>query len=98
MVVKILGSGCKSCMTLYDNFKKVIGDNRNDIEVLKITDFKEIMKYRVMQMPAVVIDEKVVSQGKILKEEEIKNIINGKCNNEDCKCGEKCNCGLDCNC
>jgi hypothetical protein len=46
-----------------------------EAEIVKVTDFKDIMAYGVMTTPALVIDEKVVSFGKVLKPKEITKIL-----------------------
>jgi small redox-active disulfide protein 2 len=75
LVVKILGSGCKNCMMLADNAKAAISELNLDAKIEKVTDFAEIAKYGVMSTPALVLDEKVVSFGKVLKPKEIVKII-----------------------
>lgn len=76
MVIKILGSGCKNCVTLKENTETALKEIGVEAEVVKVTDFKDIMAYGVMSTPALVIDEKVVSFGKVLKPKEIEKIIN----------------------
>lgn len=75
MIIKILGSGCKSCEVLTDNTKTALEEMGLEAEVIKVTDFKEIMAYGVMSTPTLVIDEKVVSVGKTLKPKEISKIL-----------------------
>lgn len=75
MVIKILGSGCKNCVTLKENTEIAIKDMGIEAEIVKVTDFKDIMAYGVMSTPALVIDEKVVSFGKVLKPKDIVKII-----------------------
>lgn len=75
MLIKILGSGCKSCEVLADNTKTALEEMGLEAEVIKVTDFKEIMAYGVMSTPTLVIDEKVVSVGKTLKPKEISKIL-----------------------
>lgn len=75
MEIKILGSGCKKCNQLEENTKKALEEMGLVAEVIKVTDFKEIAKYGVMTTPALVIDEKVMSKGKVLKKEEIKEML-----------------------
>jgi len=75
MTVKILGSGCKSCIQLAENTKEALAELKLDAEIVKVTDFAEIAGYGVMSTPALVIDEKVVSFGKVLKAKEIVKII-----------------------
>ena len=75
MVIKILGSGCKNCITLKENTEIALKEAGTAAEIVKVTDFKDIMAYGVMSTPALVIDEKVVSFGKVLKPKEIAKII-----------------------
>lgn len=74
-VVKILGSGCKNCHTLYENAKQAIGSAGIDAEVEYVTDMQIIAKYGVMSMPALVVNEKVVSAGKVLNSNEIEKLL-----------------------
>ena len=75
MIIKILGSGCKNCINLKENTEVALREADMEAEVLKVEDFKEIMAYGVMSTPALVIDEKVVSFGKVLKAKEIVKIL-----------------------
>jgi small redox-active disulfide protein 2 len=75
LVIKILGSGCKNCITLKENAEIALKEAGITAEIVKVTDFKDIMAYGVMSTPALVIDEKVVSFGKVLKPKEIAKII-----------------------
>ncbi len=75
MKIKILGSGCKNCVTLADNTKAALVELGAEAEIEKVTDFAEIAKYGVMSTPGLVIDEKVVSYGKVLKPHDIVKII-----------------------
>ncbi|MGE4589509.1 MAG: thioredoxin family protein [Acidaminococcaceae bacterium] len=75
MKIKILGSGCVNCVTLAENTKKALAEVGVEAEIEKVTDFAEIAKYGVMSTPGLVIDEKVVSYGKVLKPQDIVKII-----------------------
>jgi len=75
MIIKILGSGCKSCVTLAENTKAALTEIGMEAEIIKVTDFVEIAAFGVMSTPALVIDEKVVSFGKVLKSKEIVKIL-----------------------
>lgn len=75
MEIKILGSGCKKCNELEDNVKNAVAELGLDAKITKVTDFKEIAKYGVMTTPALVIDEKVVSKGKVLKKNEVEELL-----------------------
>lgn len=96
MIIKILGSGCKNCMALYDNTKQALTQLGIEAEVLKVTDYREIMVYGVMYMPVLVIDEKVVSYGKVLSSGEITEILK-KAGSNKTDCGQGgCSCGSGC--
>jgi small redox-active disulfide protein 2 len=75
MIIKILGSGCKNCITLAQNTKLALSKLGIEAEIIKVTDFSEISSYGIMSTPGLVIDEKVVSFGKVLKPEEIIKIL-----------------------
>lgn len=69
--IKVLGSGCKNCHTLYENAQEAVKDTGFDVEVEYITDLQKVMEYGVMSMPALVINEQIVSMGKVLKVTDI---------------------------
>lgn len=73
--IKVLGAGCKSCHELYENTKAAVRAMGLNTEVEYITDMKKIMDYGVMSMPAVVVNEKVVSMGKVLKAAEVEKLL-----------------------
>ena len=75
MIIKILGSGCKNCVSLKENTEAALKEAGIEAEVIKVTDFKDIMAYGIMSTPGLVIDEKVVSYGKVLKPKEIVKIL-----------------------
>ncbi len=77
--IKVLGSGCKACHQLYDN--AVRAAEGMEIEVEYITDLQKIMEYGAMSMPALVVNETLVSSGKTLKPAEISELINRFKNN-----------------
>ncbi len=74
--IKVLGPGCSNCNKLKNNTEEAINKMNLDEEVDYITDFKEISLYGVMSTPALVIKGKVVSMGKVLKVDEIVELIN----------------------
>ena len=77
MIIKIVGPGCKNCTNLYELTKKVISDLEEDIHVEHITDISEMIRLGVSKSPGVIINDKVVSQGKRLKEAELIKLIKG---------------------
>jgi len=77
MIIKILGSGCKKCITLTDNTQAALRDLGLTAEVVKVTDFTAIAAHGVMSTPALVIDDKVVSVGKVLSSAEVAALLKG---------------------
>jgi len=72
MEIKILGSGCSKCQTTEKNVKEALAESGLNAQVDKVTDAMEIAKFGVFMTPAVVIDGKVKSVGKIPDTKEIK--------------------------
>lgn len=75
MTIKVLGACCKKSTETFENTKAAVKEMGLDVEVENIGDIIEITKYGVMTTPALVIDEKVVSFGKMLKTKDIIKII-----------------------
>jgi len=75
MIIKILGSGCSNCAKLEANAKEAVKKLGLEAEFIKVTDFKEIMTYNVMSTPCLVVNEKVLSSGKVLSADTIKSLI-----------------------
>ena len=75
MIIKILGSGCKKCITLTENTQAALASLGREAEVVKVTDFAEIAAHGVMSTPALAIDDKVVSVGKVLTPSEVAALI-----------------------
>lgn len=73
--IKVLGAGCKSCHEQYENAKAAVKAMGLDVEVEYITDMEKVMAYGVMSMPAIVVNEKVVSMGKVLKAADVEKLL-----------------------
>ena len=73
--IKVLGAGCKSCHEQYENAKAAVKAMGLDLEVEYITDMEKVMTYGVMSMPAIVVNEKVVSMGKVLKAADVEKLL-----------------------
>lgn len=73
--IKVLGAGCKSCHEQYENAKAAVKTMGLDIEVEYITDMEKVMGYGVMSMPAIVVNEQVVSMGKVLKAADVEKLL-----------------------
>lgn len=75
MEIKVLGTGCAGCKALYETVKQAVAETGVDAEVVKEEDIMKIMEFNVLRLPGLVIDSKVVSSGKRLSLEEVKNLI-----------------------
>lgn len=73
--VKVLGSGCAKCNQLEAATKEALAQLGMDTAIEHVTDFSQIAAYGVMSTPALVVDGKVVSYGKVLKTEEVVKIL-----------------------
>lgn len=73
--VKVLGAGCKSCHELYENTKEAVKNKGLDVEVEYVTDMEKVMAYGAMSMPVLVVNEKVVSVGRVLKACEVEKFL-----------------------
>ena len=73
--IKILGAGCKSCHEQYENAKAAVKAMGLSVEVEYITDMEKVMAYGVMSMPAIVVNEQVVSMGKVLKAADVEKLL-----------------------
>lgn len=73
--IKVLGAGCKSCHEQYEYAKKAVAEMGLSVEVEYITDMEKVMAYGVMSMPAIVVNEKVVSMGKVLKTADVVKLL-----------------------
>jgi small redox-active disulfide protein 2 len=76
MKIKVLGSGCANCNTLENRVNEVIKKHNVEATVEKITDFGVMMQYGLMGSPGLVINEKLVSSGKLLSHQQIIDLIN----------------------
>lgn len=73
--VKVLGAGCASCHKQYEYAMEAIKALGLDVEVEYVTDMAKVMEYGVMSMPAIVVNEKVISMGKVLKPSDVQALI-----------------------
>ncbi len=73
--IKVLGTGCPKCKNLETLTREVVAENQYDSTVTKVEDIMEIMTYRVLSTPALVINKQVVVKGMVPSKEEIKKLI-----------------------
>jgi len=75
LTIKVLGSGCANCKRVEQIVHKVVDNLSLEAEVIKVTDYKDIMAYSILSTPGLVINEKVVSTGRIPSEAEITTFL-----------------------
>lgn len=73
--VKVLGSGCAKCNALEQAAREALAELGMETDIDHVTDFAQIAAYGVMTTPALVVDGKVVSYGRVLKKDEAKALI-----------------------
>ena len=73
--IKILGSGCPNCKRLEQETKKAVSSLAIDADIEKVTDYQKIMEYDVLSTPGLVINEKVVSTGKIPSQTKLASLL-----------------------
>jgi small redox-active disulfide protein 2 len=71
ITIKVLGSGCANCKRLEQIAHKVIQNLAIEAEIVKVTDFQEIMDLGVLNTPGLIVNDEVVSSGRIPSESEI---------------------------
>ena len=65
LTLKILGSGCANCKRLEQIARRVVEEISLEAEIVKVTDYNDIMAYNIISTPGLVINEKLVSYGRI---------------------------------
>ena len=75
MEIKVLGTGCANCKALYATVEQAVKDLNLDATLLKEEDILKIMEYNIFSLPALVINEKVVSAGKKLSLPEVMELL-----------------------
>ncbi len=75
MIIKVLGSGCANCVKLEENAKLAAKELGLQAEFIKVKDMATIASYGVMRTPGLVVDEKVVSYGRVLTSDQIKPFL-----------------------
>lgn len=73
--IQVLGSGCAKCNALEDAVKVALAELGQEPVVEHVTDFVQIAAMGVMTTPALAVDGKVVSSGRVLTKEEAKQLI-----------------------
>ena len=73
--IRILGSGCIKCNSLFTAAEQAVAELGTNASVAKVDDILKIMEYNILRTPALVVDGNVVSEGKSLSKNEIKDLL-----------------------
>ena len=77
LTIKILGSGCANCKRLEQITRKVVDELGVEAEIIKVTDYNDILKFNIISTPGLVINETVVSSGRIPSPAEVTSFVTG---------------------
>lgn len=75
MNIKVIGTGCDKCDTLYKNVQTAIKELDVDAEIEKVDDLIDIVKLGVMTSPSLMVDGKLVISGRVAKKEELVKLL-----------------------
>ncbi len=73
--IKVLGPGCPKCKTTFHNVEEAVKQLGIEVELIKVEDIEEMMKYNVLTTPVLVIDEEIKIKGRIAQIDEIKELL-----------------------
>jgi len=71
MEIKVLGTGCPKCKRLEQLAREAVAEAGIEAAITKVEDIDAITAYPIMSTPALVLDERVVSSGRLPRKDEI---------------------------
>ena len=74
-MIKVIGSNCPIGRRLMKQIKDVCKNNHKEVDILELNQNKDKIEYNIHMIPAIVIDDKIISQGKTLSDKELKRLI-----------------------
>jgi small redox-active disulfide protein 2 len=75
MKIQVLGTGCAKCKALLANTEKAVQELGMDIEIEKVTGIQDILKFKILMPPGLVIDSQVKAAGRVPTVDEIKQLL-----------------------
>jgi small redox-active disulfide protein 2 len=71
LIIKVLGSGCANCKKVEATVRQAVASMGVEAEVVKVTEYADMMQYNIMSTPGLVINETLVSSGRIPSEAQV---------------------------
>ncbi len=75
LTIKVLGPGCENCKKLAYLAERAVAHLSIEAQIVKVTDYTEMMQYNILSTPGLVVNEKLVSSGRVPSEAEIVTFI-----------------------
>lgn len=75
MKIEVLGTGCAKCKQLEKDVYNALAELDIAADVTKVQDIKEIMSYKIMSTPALVVDGVVKVSGRLPRKEELHDYL-----------------------
>jgi small redox-active disulfide protein 2 len=75
MKIEVFGPGCPKCNAVLENVKKALSELDRTAEVIKVTDINAMIERGVMSTPALILDGKLMAQGRLPNVDQIKDWI-----------------------
>ena len=75
MVIKVLGPGCMNCQKLEALAKRAVEELGIDAQIIKVSEYSDIMAYGIMSTPGLVVDEQVKVAGRVPSYEDVKTVL-----------------------
>lgn len=75
MEILVIGGGCSDCDKLYEEVTAAVAELKLDASIGKVTDLVEMVKLGVMSVPALMVDGKLLSAGRVLSKEKVKKLL-----------------------
>jgi small redox-active disulfide protein 2 len=71
LIIKVLGSGCANCKKVEATVRQAVASMGVAAEIVKVTEYADMMQYNIISTPGLVINEKLVSSGRIPSEAQV---------------------------